>query len=141
MLMMPQADESCDTFGLLATGSAGSWVVDLDESHDGTKWALQLDGPQLYLAVAVESPAVIQSAVDYLQSGQKQTEHLPLGHFGSTSVALHWDHEFADRCFLLVGPTNRSVLRFTLAVEDIAALTQAFTQILEDASFEPVKEA
>jgi hypothetical protein len=130
--MKPDADELSGQYGLLACGSAGCWTIDLDESGEGTQWSLQLDGPQAYLAFAVDDLDLIAQAREYLRAGQARTEALPLGQFGSASVSLHWDNEDGQRCFLIVGPTARSALRLTLSAEDTKMLADAFDQIVED---------
>ena len=137
--MEPDADEQRDTFGLLACGSSGSWSVDLDESSDRTVLLLQLDGPHVYLSCVIRELGVIRSAVEYLRANRDQGEGLPLGHFGSADVYLHWDNEDFPRCFLIVGSTAHSAVRVTLLAADIAALVEALEQVLDDLPAEPVK--
>jgi hypothetical protein len=128
--MTRDTDES--KFGLLACGSSGRWTVDLDESRDGTKWSMQLDGPQTYISFAVDDLAVIGNALTYLRSGGSRDSQLVLGRFGSAHVSLFWDNEDGGRCFLIVGPQAGSALRVSLYREDTAMLAEALEQILND---------
>lgn len=137
--MKTKNDDSSDTFGLLACGSSGCWTVDLDESSDGSRWSLQLDGPHVYLVCEVLDLHVVKSAVDFLRSSQNRADALPLGCFNSAAVTLNWDNEDVRRCFLIVGATNRSALCVTLSAEDTAALAAALEQVLEDLPAELVK--
>ncbi len=128
--MKPDADERTEGFGLLACGSSGHWRVDLDESGDGTAWLLELDGPQVYLTFAVRNLEVVREALNYLRS--RREEVLPIGNFGSASVAFHWDNEDFPRCFLIVGPDTHSVVRISLSAEDTRSLGEALEQVIED---------
>lgn len=130
--MTRDTDESNECFGLLASGTSGRWTVDLDESTDGTKWSLQLDGPQIYLAFAVEDLGVIGDALAYLRSVGNRDSQLTLGHFSSASVSLFWDNEDNGRCFLIVGSRGRSTLRVSLTAEDTKMLAEALEQVLSD---------
>ncbi len=130
--MPHDVNESNEPFGLLACGSSGRWTVDLDESMDGTKWSLQLDGPQIYLAFAVEDLGVIGNALAYLRLMRNRDSQLTLGHFSSASVSLFWDNEDNERCFLIVGPRARSTLRVSLQAEDTRMLAEALEQVLDD---------
>ena len=137
--MNTNTDELGDTFGLLACGSAGGWAVDLDESSDGSRWSLQLDGPQVYFVCEIRDLHVVKSAVDYLHSSRNGADGLPLGCFNSAAVRLHWDNEDVRRCFLIVGSPNRSTFRVTLSAEDASALATALEQVLDDLPAELAK--
>jgi hypothetical protein len=130
--MKSDTDQARNAFGLLASGSSGCWSIDLDESHDGTEWSLQLDGPRVYLTFALRDLQVIQSAIAYLRAKKNQTGAISLGHFESASVSLHWDNEDIDRCFLIVGPNARSTLRLTLSADDTEMLADSLEQIREE---------
>ena len=130
--MNPDTHEQ-HNFDLLAAGVSGAWSVDLDESTDGTAWALQLDGPHVYLAFEVRDLAAIRSAAEYLRA-HRTGEPVALGCFASQSVTLHWDDEFPDRCFLIVGPSDRASMRLTLSAEDAESLGDALGQIAEELS-------
>jgi hypothetical protein len=125
-------DNPDDRYGLLACGSSGRWSVDLDESHDGTEWSLQLDGPQVYLTFAVSNLRVVGAALEYFQSGRPRGDVLPLGNFESAGVSLHWDDEDTGRCFLIVGPGARSTLRVALSAADTGMIADALEQVLDD---------
>lgn len=129
--MKPESDAN-GSFRLLANGRAGCWSVDLDESRDGREWSLQLDGPQVYLTFAVRDLTVIRSAIAYLREGFRRADALPLGHFESAGVSLHWDDEFPDRCFLIVGPHARAALRVAVMADDAATLAEALEQVQQD---------
>jgi hypothetical protein len=129
--MKLDTDEPNEGFGLLANGSAGQWAIDLDESPDGTRWSLQLDGPQVYLDFAVKKLGVIAKALDYLRSGRTRTDPLPLGTFGPADVSFHWDNEDNGRCFLIVG-LKAGCMRVSLSAQDTVMLADALEQVLED---------
>jgi hypothetical protein len=127
-----------DNFGLLATGTSGSWSVDLDESHDGVEWSLQLDGPLVYFTFSLRDLAVVQAAADYLRVSRMGADALPLGSFASAAVSVHWDNEYPDRCFLIIDG-NGSAFRITLSAEDTRMLSEALEQVQEDLPDEPGK--
>lgn len=129
--MNPESGELNYAFGLLACGSAGRWRVDLDESYDGTRWSLQLDGPQIYLDFALKDLRVIGQALEYLRAGQPRADALHLGQFDSSGVSFHWDNEDAPRCFLIVSGAG-SVMHVTLSVEDTSMIAGALEQVLGD---------
>ncbi|MCI0702490.1 MAG: hypothetical protein L0241_15510 [Planctomycetia bacterium] len=130
--MNPENEESGKGYGLSATGCSGSWRVDLDEDLDGSEWRLQLDGPRISFDFVVRDLGVIRSAVEYLQAKQNRDNPLLLGYFGSNTVALHWDNEYPDRCFLIIGVDFSSTLHLTLFADDTAMLAGALQQILEE---------
>lgn len=130
--MTPHTDEPNGSFGLLACGTDGCWSIDLDESPDGTAWSLQLDGPQVYLAFALRNLGVVAEALAYIRTGPRRSGGLTLGHFGSASVMLHWDDEYSDRCFLIVGPQAQSTLRVSLSTRDTHSIAAALEQIVDD---------
>lgn len=129
-------DHGIDTpngaFGLLACGSSGRWSVDVDESSDGTGWTLELDGPAVYLVFALRDLSVARQALNYLRQSPSRRGVLPLGHFESAGVSLHWDNEDGGRCFLIVGPQARSTLRMTLTADDTRCLAEALDQVVDD---------
>ena len=137
--MTNNADAQHRSFGLLSSGTSGHWTVDLDEPLDGTEWSLQLDGPQFYLACEVRDLGVIRSAVDYLRSNRKRDDAMMLGRFDTACVSLHRDNEDPERCFLIVGPSDRATMRLTLSTADTGMLAEALEQIQEDLPTELMK--
>ena len=129
--MNDDANHPNGNFGLLACGSSGRWTVDIDESPDGTEWSLQLDGPQVYLAVSLQSLGVLANVHEYLRSGRASDPELPFGHFGAARVSLNWDNEDVRRCFVIVSGV-RDALRVTLSAEDTVMLAAALEQVLDD---------
>jgi hypothetical protein len=135
--MNERIDRQTGGWGLLATGSAGRWSVDVDESRDDGAWSLEIDGPQVYLALQLLDLEVVRRALAFLQSPpssgwRKEDATLALGRFGSASATLIWDHESPPRCFIAIGPEARSVLRISLEVEDIEMMIEALRQAAED---------
>jgi hypothetical protein len=133
-----------EEWGLLAYGSSRRWDIAVDESLDGDAWTLEIDGPQVYLALQLPDLKVIPAALHFLQSGPRsnqtrelgndrhQDAALTLGWFASAPVALVWDNEDFLRCFIVIGPQSQSTLRLSLDAEDIQMLTDALRQVAED---------
>jgi hypothetical protein len=121
-------NDSIEKFGLLASGSCGEWCVDLDESSDGSAWLLQLEGPGLYFSLIINDVNVVGEMLNYLHSVESAKPYL-IGQLGEAPISLHWDNEEPHRCFLIVGPTDHSVVRFSLSSEDAAQLADALSQV------------
>ncbi len=131
--------------GLLANGSSGRWDVAIDERLDQSReWSAEIEGPGVYLVFQLQDLKVIASAASFLRwrpsgavdpSGGRASRDegpLVLGRFEQAPVALIWDDEYDDRCFLVVGPRTTSLLRLTLQSEDILRLAEALSQAADD---------
>src|SRR5262249_38485609 len=143
--LSPHKNPGSRGFGLAATGSAGSWSIDLDETTAGeAKWFAQIEGPSVYLYFQVPSPALIDRLLQFLDRrpvplGGEQTlesngidDSLRISHFGRTPVGMIRDNEFPDRCFLVLGPSGESCLRLALSGEDLQMFTEALRQVREE---------
>jgi hypothetical protein len=129
--MKADTDRPEERFGLLATGSCGRWVVDVDES-DGGDYYLDLDGPTVYLVVRLSALSVLDRARRYLETPPSGgAEGIQLGQFGSAPVSLMWDNEEFARCFLIVSEAQ-CTLRVSLDEEDIRMLREALRQVVAD---------
>src|SRR3954447_14354782 len=102
--MKHECDKPPEKLGLLAYGTSGSWDVSVDESLDGNRWFLEIEGPQTYLTFRLRDLEVIPQALHLLHSchgpNLAQESTLELGQFGSSTVTLVRDNEDFPRCFL-----------------------------------------
>jgi hypothetical protein len=134
--MKPECDQQADELGLLANGSCGRWDVAVDESLEGDKWFLEIEGPRTYLVFQLRDLAVIPKLLRFLQSGpgldSPDEKALGLGEFGAQSVCLSWENEEIQRCFLIIGPNAGFCLRLTFEEEDIQMLREALVQVVEE---------
>jgi hypothetical protein len=132
-------------FGLAASGVSGPWAIDIDETTAGERrWYAQIEGRTVYLNLEIDSPAVVERMLRFLErrrsapgkrpapNSKDKTDALRLGTFAGAPVSLIWDDEFADRCFLLVAPSDHACLRLTLGGEDVAHLAEALLQVKAD---------
>jgi hypothetical protein len=126
--------------GLAASGSAGSWTVNIDESLAGAeKWFAQIEGPSIYLYVEIPSPEIVRQVLQFVE---KQTSRngswtesdgtLRVGTFGRSPVFLRADDEFTDRFFLVIGPAAEATVHFSICGEDLQKLIVALRQAQED---------
>jgi hypothetical protein len=67
--MKQKFDQPRAESGLIANGSCRKWDIAVDETFDGDKWSLELDGPLAYLVFQLRDLRVIPEAVRFLQSG------------------------------------------------------------------------
>ncbi len=142
--MQEQPDRAVQRWGLLAKGSSQRWDVDVNESHDGEEWELEIDGPHAYLRFQVRDLNAVVSALHFLQCeghpgralgpGEAQDEEgaLALGWFGGAPVSLLWDNEDFPRCFLVVAPETGGSLRLSLDAEDVRMLVRALRDVVDD---------
>ena len=129
-----------ESIGLLATGSSGTWSVDIDETTAGVaRWFAQIEGPSVYLYFQIPSPEITGKAIQFLaerpenQSSQPGSNGaLAIGGDKRASVSLVRDDEFSDRFFLLVGPQDNPIVRLTFAGEDLQHIVEALRQASED---------
>jgi hypothetical protein len=133
--------ENNETLGLLANGSAGPWDVAIDETTSGVeRWFAQIEGPTVCFYFEIVSPDIVKKMLQFLEDGRKKPPNhstkrngpLLIGKDKGMPVTLIRDDEYADRCFLLVGPRNRPLVRFALVGTDLASLTSALRQAAED---------
>jgi hypothetical protein len=133
--------ESNETLGLLANGSSGQWDVAIDETTSGVeRWFVQIEGPIVSFYFEITSPKVLEKMIQFFEERIKKPHSkstgkncsLSIGEAEGSPVTLVKDDEYADRCFLLMGPENRPVVRFTLAGADLVSLTSALRQAKED---------
>jgi hypothetical protein len=137
----PEAHD--EDIGLLANGSSGSWEVSVDETISGTKrWFAQIEGPSVYVSFEVPSPHIIGDAVRFLApphddgrefiSSARGRGGLCMSKSQGIPVSLVRDDEYADRCFLIVGPGDKPVVRYSFAGEDMENLLEALRQANQD---------
>jgi hypothetical protein len=129
-------------FDLVASGSSGPWRVFIDETHAGPdKWFAQIQGPSVYFSFEIPSAKTIDRLVHFLgQSPQanppsrakKSDGSLLIGSDKRMPVTLIRDDEFADRCFLVFGGESGSIVRYSVAGNDLAKLTEAFRQARDE---------
>jgi hypothetical protein len=143
--MGTHAEQPAEGLGLLAQGSSRCWEFSISEHLGGAKgWSAELEGPNVYLVFQLQDLAVVAAALKLLRCRSAHSEcngptaflakdgALRLGRFGQSSMSIEWDDETPDRCFLIVGPRARSVLRLTFQRDDISMLIEALTQVVED---------
>ena len=133
-----------ESFGLLACGASGAWQVDVDETTSGrNRWWAQIEGPLSSFYFELPSLDVIgkmamflckQSAsAKHCTNGQsKRLETLILSKDKKTPICLVRDDEFNDRFFLVVGPMDKSTVRFVIAGKDALHISEALQQVQED---------
>jgi hypothetical protein len=134
-------DRDNGTFGLLANGSCGPWEIAIDETTSGPdRWFAQIEGPFVSLYFEIPSPDLAGKLLPFLEGrpqGQPVSSSdlavtLVLGRADQTPVTLVRDDEYLDRCFLVIGPEARPVVRLTLAGADLTNLSGALRQVAED---------
>ena len=119
-------------WGLRACGSSGRWQIDVDETHEGNEWALQLESSQVYFRFAIPSLQVVAKLLAYLQgNGQDQANGITLGCLGSSAVAILRDTEFTTRWFIKVDAEAGGLLQVTLDEADVRMLIDALQQALQ----------
>lgn len=127
--------EAKTTVGLLAIGSSGSWEVSIDQTTQGRdRWFAQIEGPSVYIYFEIASLEVIDQAIGFLSQVEDLSnsgDSLALANGKTPQIVLLRDDEFADRFFLLVETSNRSVVRLTLAGKDLADLADALRDAKE----------
>jgi hypothetical protein len=131
-----------ETFALLANGSGGAWVIDVDEAVDGAQWRAQIEGPSISLDFAIGSLDVFDklarflgsvSSTSKLSSGSaKRGDSLHLGGNERTPVRLVKDDEYDDRFFLIVGKPEDVIAWFTISGKDVSEIADAAMQVKEE---------
>ncbi len=129
--------------GLLANGSSGVWEFSVDETTSGTeRWFAQIEGPSVYVSFEIPSPTIVRQAVEFLvpprnqkpasNSSPQNHDTLNLSKADGITVALVRDDEYEDRYFMVVGPGDSPIVRFTFAGEDLENLVKALRQVEQD---------
>jgi hypothetical protein len=137
----PEAHD--EDMGLLANGSSGPWEVSVDETISGDeRWFAQIEGPSVYVSFEIPSPNLIGEAVRFLApphdeerepiSSAKGRGGLCMSKCQRIPVSLVRDDEYEDRCFLIVGPDDSPVVRYSFAGEDLENLLEALRQANHD---------
>ena len=132
-----------EDLGLLANGSSGPWEFSVDETISGTeRWFAQIEGPSAYVYFEIPSPSIVREAVEFLAPSRdlKPESHfssrphdtLSISKAGGVPVSLVRDDEYEDRYFMVVGPGDSPVVRFTFAGEDLRNLVEALRQAEQD---------
>jgi hypothetical protein len=132
--------QSAKQWGLLANGSSGRWSIDVDESHDGASWNMQIDGPQVYLGFALADLQTILKLYGYLlaglqtdqANGQRSSHGITMGRLGSMTVRIIHDDEYAARSFIIINGKADAIVRFTLDAADVEMLVEALRQVIGD---------
>jgi hypothetical protein len=136
-----KTEQKTDQMGLLAFGSSPKWDISIDESSQGTEWAMEFDGPNFYLLFNIDNLNVVEKGLAFLRRGatwssfekrnsdSENDNRMPLGRFGASAVSFVWDDEEFVRCFLVVGSQSRSSMSYNLYAEDIECLISAFEQV------------
>jgi hypothetical protein len=124
--------------GLLANGSSGPWEVSVEETISGDeRWFAQIEGPSVYVSFEIPSPNIIGEAVRFLAEREPTSSARGQGRICMSKcqgipVSLVRDDEYADRCFLIVGPGDSPVVRYVFAGEDLENLIESLRQANQD---------
>ena len=140
-----------EDFGLLANGSSGAWEVSIDETITGLEqWFAQIEGPSMSLYFEIPSLDVVPKAVRFLRPLTKGEGaphknsmgdgELVLSKPDQTPVLLVRDDEFDDRCFVIVGESDRPAVRFSLTGTDLNDILEALHQIEKGVSRRALSE-
>jgi hypothetical protein len=131
-------EPGAEALGLVANGSSALWDVAIDETIAGKqRWFASIEGPNGSLYFEIASPQVVEDALRFLERGpdprkKARGDTLRLGKFQRASVTLLWDDEYRDRCFLVLGASNRPGVRLSLDAQQVAMLLEALRQVRED---------
>ncbi len=127
-----------ESLGLMANGACGQWEVAIDETISGPdRWFIQIEGPTAYFSFEIPSPEMINAALDFIaplvpHTKPSKNTSLAMGKEDQAPVCLVRDDEYDDRFFLVVGPENTPIVRFSLAGQDLKDMTEALRQTAED---------
>jgi hypothetical protein len=119
--------------GLVASADSGFWMIAVDQTTSGAeRWFLQIKGPSAHLYIEIPSTQVIDQAASLFAARSSPglveahtAESFDIGEFAGLPVALVFDDEFRDRCFLLIADGSCSTLRFTIVGADFVSLAAA----------------
>lgn len=135
-----------ECFGLLANGSSGEWEVAIDESTSGPdRWFAQIEGPSISFYFEIPSVEIVGELLGFLESPPVTAKissdglselngSLVLSKDKKTPVTLLRDDEYPDRFFLVVGLTDKPIVRFVIGGVDVLNLTDALRQVKDDLS-------
>ena len=119
--------------GLIANGSSGSWEVAIDETTSGaTRWFAQFEGPTAVFYFEIASPDVVAEILRFIEASEAKGKDLVIGTDQRMPVTLVKDDEYADRFFLIAGPSVSPTVRYTLTGSDIADIASAIRQAQQD---------
>jgi len=133
-----------EQFGLLANGSSGEWEIAIDESTSGAeRWYAQIDGPAVVFYFEIPSVDIVGKLLRFLTPRPEATKLSPtnseerdgslvLGKDKKSPITLLKDDEYPERFFLVVGPADSPIVRFTIAGRNVRKLTDALRQVQED---------
>ncbi|HEY7424949.1 MAG TPA: hypothetical protein VH682_12030 [Gemmataceae bacterium] len=133
-----------ENVGLLANGSSGEWEVAIDEATSGVeRWYAQIEGPAVSFYFEIPSLDIVGEMLRFLERGPVVAKRSPngsderngslvIGKDKKAPITLLKDDEYQDRFFLLVGPTDSPMVRFTIAGMNVLKLTEALRQVQED---------
>jgi hypothetical protein len=131
---MPQQVNSPSRWGLLACGSSNQWQIDVDESQDGSAWALQFEGPNFCLRFAIPELQVVHKLLAYLQgraAEEKNGISLTLGVFGLAAVSVIHDDEIPTRWAIRIHAESNGWMHFTLDQADVRMIIDALEQVID----------
>jgi hypothetical protein len=135
--------QSSADWGLLANGASGSWSIDIDESLDGDRLHMQIDGPRICLGFAIQDLRVLAKLQNYLSDGlaarlsneDKDTDvGVILGRLDALSVSVIHDNELPARWFIIVDGHADAIVRFAIDTTDAEAIVDALKQAADDLS-------
>lgn len=142
---MTTAAKSSKGFGLVANGSSGAWEVAIEQTIKGPeRWFAEIEGPAVCLFFELADREIIEQILTFLANGsprhngrrrsrrENSEDSLTIGQFGRSPVSLVRDDEFPDRCFLVIGPTNKASVRVTLAGEHLQDFLAAIRETHEE---------
>ena len=140
----PIRGRGSDSFGLLANGSSGEWEVAIDEATSGVeRWYAQIEGPAVSFYFEIPSLDIVSKMLRFFErdsattngssnGSEDQNGALVIGKEKKSPITLVTDDEYRDRFFLVLGPLDSPMVRFTLAGMDVAKITEALRQVQED---------
>ena len=136
-------DASRHEVGLAAFGTCEKWNVAVDHADtDPEAWFLQIEGPPFYLYLRLAGPHIVRDAHAFLgrvssnsgpvSLGSDTCNELALGAFAGVPVTLVLDDEYNDRCYVTIGQSADSHLRFPLSGDDLKKLGTALKHAAEE---------
>jgi hypothetical protein len=133
-----------ESVGLLANGSSGEWEVSIDETTSGVeRWYAQIEGPAISFYFEIPSVDIVGEMLRFLacdpaaakrspNGSDQRNGSLVIGKDKKTPITLFKDDEYSDRFFVVVGQTDRPLVRFVIAGMDAVKIAEALRQVQED---------